>query len=494
MVSILPNQRSPWDVIGSQIGQNLHQTLPGAVQQGYQRQTGLNAIDQLQKELGQAGGDINKMLPALARAISLNPALERSGLGQEFLKNQAAGMYPSALGGSSGSTPNPNIVSPIADETQQSQPPGLPADTSKGKTNIDSIANQYIAEVRPDLINPETQYGAINTFGSAIKQDLSPEEESQLRQQLMDKYKNPNIANQVLDRVREGVRNKYNEAQAKYGFDKERREQIQQKWRDFTAGSANRLEPHVSKYGEQPRTKEVLNNKYNQYAEKQPTNMTPENMHTNAMALLQNDINKIDALQALPSMPPFRNEQDAKDYIGKYKDTYKDLADQGFMEALREDAIMNKDMGNEEFHSMIWGDQTDKNTLNRLHSFEAPVEYQRGKIGTLNSNKYNPEYPKQHEKYISDISKTLKELKPKDDLMIARAMVLDQNGTVEDFTKALNEARKNGLELSEFQKSQLQEINIPRVPPLYEIFSERNFTKPALKAWAPWVNYMRGKK
>src|SRR5271154_3216069 len=86
-VSILPgNSRTPWDLIGQMTGQNISQNLPGAVQQGYQRQQGLNAIDQLQNDLAQSGGDISKMLPAIARAYTLNPNLERSGIAEHALR------------------------------------------------------------------------------------------------------------------------------------------------------------------------------------------------------------------------------------------------------------------------------------------------------------------------------------------------------------------------------------------------------------------------
>lgn len=85
MVSILPGG-SNWDVIGRSIGENLSRTLPAAVQQGYQRQQGLSAIDKLQNQLQEAGGDITKIMPALAKAYTLNPGLERSGLGPMFLQ------------------------------------------------------------------------------------------------------------------------------------------------------------------------------------------------------------------------------------------------------------------------------------------------------------------------------------------------------------------------------------------------------------------------
>lgn len=502
MVSILPAKRTPWNAIADamkQFGKN----APELLEKRYQREQGLGAIDELQEELKTAGNDPTKILPLLMKAYTKNPVLERSGLGQKTLDLAGAGNFAPALkdatkGGETISRgyenqPDQNFINPISAETQQPQP-ATASKISEGKktaNDIDSIANSYIGEVRPDLVNPETQYGNIATFDSEIKQDLTPQEESQLRQQLFDKYKNPAIVNPVVDRIREGIKNRYNEALSKYGFDKEKREQIQKKWEDFSKGTPQRLKPHLEKFGEEfPKTKEVLQNKYNQYAGALTTNMTPEQMHTNSMALLQKDIDKIDALHALPSMPPVRNVQDVKDYIDTNKEAYKDLADMGFTDALKEDTIINKDMGNEEFHSLIWGDQTSKPLLNLIHGFKAPKEYERVKSPAIpmGYEKYNSDYPKQKEKYISDLSNALKRLKPKDDLILSRAMVLDNGGNIKDFGDALKMAQQNGLKLSEFQKGQLQEINIPRSPPLWELF------QPEGLLISPFINYLRGKR
>lgn len=478
--------------------------MPGAVNQGFQRQTGLNAIDQLQKELALANGDPSKMLPALMRAQTLNPALERSGLGLEALKLAGQGNFAPALGdasrGNGSNVASNTMMNPIGAETQQNQPPGLSKESpSSSSNNIDNLANQYLGEVRPDLINPETQYGAISTFDSELKQDLTPEEESRIRQQLMDKYKNPNIVNPVIDRLREGIRNKYNESLAKYGFDKDKQQQIKEKWNNFTQQAPQRLEPFLSKYdAEFPRTKDILTSKYNQYAGAQPVNMTPEQMHTNAMALLNRDLGKLDALQALPSMPIIRSEKDVAEYLNKNKDLYKDLADQGFGEALKEDAILNKDMGNEEFHALRYKDQTDKSLLNQLNSFKAPKEYSDREFikgsAQLMPARYNKNYPQEKQKYINDISSSLKRIKPKDDLVLARTMILDSGGTIEDFVESLRKAQDEGLELSEFQKGQLQEIAIPRNPPIHEYFNEKKSDGTFLKTWAPLINYIRGKR
>jgi hypothetical protein len=48
MVSILPAARTPWDVIGADVGQALQGVLPGAVRQGYERGQIQNGLQQLQ--------------------------------------------------------------------------------------------------------------------------------------------------------------------------------------------------------------------------------------------------------------------------------------------------------------------------------------------------------------------------------------------------------------------------------------------------------------
>lgn len=86
MTTILPSARTPFDAIMEQMGQQLGQNLPRAAQQYGQRELGMNAIDQLQSQLQQSGGDINKILPALMKAYTNNQSLERSGLGQQFMQ------------------------------------------------------------------------------------------------------------------------------------------------------------------------------------------------------------------------------------------------------------------------------------------------------------------------------------------------------------------------------------------------------------------------
>lgn len=101
MVSILPTKLSPFQLLGQAMGQ-LGRNTPQLLENRFQTERGLGAIDQLQESLGKAGGDINQILPALAKAYTLNPNLERSGLGQQYLqqaqRTQGAEQFPVGKG------------------------------------------------------------------------------------------------------------------------------------------------------------------------------------------------------------------------------------------------------------------------------------------------------------------------------------------------------------------------------------------------------------
>jgi len=108
MVSILPQKLSPFQLIGKAMS-DLGRNTPQLLENRYQTERGLGAIDQLQQALGEAGGDINQILPALAKAYTLNPALERSGLGPHYLqqaqRQNLAENFP--IGGEQGKVSKP---------------------------------------------------------------------------------------------------------------------------------------------------------------------------------------------------------------------------------------------------------------------------------------------------------------------------------------------------------------------------------------------------
>lgn len=147
MTTILPAERTPFDVIGKDVGQALQSVLPQAMQKYGERQRGLNAIDQLQYDIANAGGDISKILPAAAKAIAQNPNLERSGIFEKLLAQaqlkQGARDFP--VGQQMGQPPKTNASGfPLkpANAPLKNQPPQQQAPTPQQQAPI----NQNVAE------------------------------------------------------------------------------------------------------------------------------------------------------------------------------------------------------------------------------------------------------------------------------------------------------------------------------------------------------------
>ncbi len=132
MVSIIPgNARTSADLFGQQIAQSLQQNVQPAVAQGLQRQRGHSAIDQLQQDLSTANGDMSKILPAIARAYTDNPNLERSGIAQYALQNaKAANIY--------GNQPPPATSNP-SQSTGQTQPQQQPKEVPPLIPNANNV-------------------------------------------------------------------------------------------------------------------------------------------------------------------------------------------------------------------------------------------------------------------------------------------------------------------------------------------------------------------
>ncbi len=179
MVSILPSERSPWEMISKSIGQGLSQTLPQAAMQRSQRETGLSAIDQLQQQLQESGGDITKMLPAIARAYSLNPGLERSGLGQFALQNAKAKNF---YGGGQG----------------QSQ------DKGQGQSQFGE-SNQESPQQNPNQ-NYEDTYGVRNpnTIEAKAKQDAISSGDPE---RYIKSINEQNVVNKIAEDYKENLKN-----------------------------------------------------------------------------------------------------------------------------------------------------------------------------------------------------------------------------------------------------------------------------------------------
>jgi DNA-binding transcriptional regulator YhcF (GntR family) len=367
--------------------------------------------------------------------------------------------------------------------------------TAKSSEKIGDSATDYLKQIRPDFFEGTSQYGNVPTFDFQSKSDLRPEEESKLRQNMTANNVLPEVQDQIIKRVREDINTRYNEAKDRYNLSKDQQAAIDEKWKTFredaigNSQKPGRLMPYLSLYKtpegfDLKNTQQDLMNKYFEYASRLPVNLNPDAMHAQAMTLLQEDMKRINALKTIPAMPPIRQIADAKQYLNDIKEAYKPLAQEGFIETLREDAIYNKDMGNEEFHQTLYGEQTSKDVLNKIHSIKVPT------IMKLVSGPEKPVGGKRYEveraNYVNQLSSALKTIGPNDDLVLARSMVLDNGATEKEFNDALQKANAEGLKLSPFQQSQLQEVRIPRQRPLWEFFTP--------EGWKSLINVIRGKR
>lgn len=488
-------QRGP--TLADAFSKGLQGSVMPALQQQYQRNLGLDALRQAKVGAAQAQTP-SDLLFSLLEATAGRPGAERSlgPLYSELVKQMGARQFPTGLGEASKNVsghPVPEMPlseQPMQEKTSTDPVPVQKSELPKNAQFIENEASQYLAELRPDLVSPSASYGKIPTFDFEMRSDLRPEEEANIREKLVNKY-NPEVVDRIINRTREDIQTRFKEAQTQYGLDKDQIEQMQNKWnvvRNNALGNAQQpgsLSPYLGKYESLQGTQEELKGKYFQYAAQQPINLTPEAINTNAMTLLQNDMNQIDALKTVPPMPPVHSAKNVQSYIDSLKDQYKPLIEKGYLEAVKEDATKNKDLGLEEMHQAIWGDQTDKTLLRRVHSIPGVPEFvpmEHGAVGMKRASNYE----KKREQYIDQLSNVLKTMSEKDDLVLLRSQVLDANGTVKDFNEALQRAEEKGLKLSQFQKSQLQEVAIPRSRPLWEIFNP--------SAWKNWLNYIRGKR
>jgi hypothetical protein len=417
--------------------------------------------------------------PQIGKAIGPLYQTLMSQQGANQLGSGLTGSQPQSQNGTSPVSQNNNVMpsnDPIPMQSGSISNQGnqtLPM--SKSSAEVEKLSDEYLNQVRPDLISEGSNFGRVPTFDFAQKSSLTPEEEGQIRQNLNKDKVLPAVQDQIIERMQNSIANRYKEALQNYNITSEQQQAMNQKWNTIKQDAQTQLAPFISSFP--PKTKDFLQNRYFKYAASSPTNLTPEAVEGQAMGKLQQDIDRLNSLAEAPTMPPVRQWGDVKSSLENIKSLYKPLKEAGFAEALKEDAIYNKDMGIEEMHEAIWGDQTNRKVLNQI------AEVKKGK---------------DEGKYIDQLANRFKNLGPNDDLVLAKSMVLDGGGTIEDYRKALDKAKEEGLELSPFQEGQYQESMLPRQRPLYEIFSNPSpigaIGGAAGIVFKHFLNYVRGKK
>lgn len=354
--------------------------------------------------------------------------------------------------------------------------------------SADKEAKSWLAQNRPDLVNQINKFSQFPTFQSPEKFGLSLDDEANLRQGLQQKGYRPEAIENAVESVRKDIGRQWQEAQTKYNIGKDFYQMRGEKWKDVEKTVEGNLPSMMSGYS--PETADNLKSKLYQYAAEESPNLTPKQIYQNARAKLREDEKQLKKLAALPAIPPIRsgrNIVEASDRLKAISNAYQEPLKKGYEAALWDDAINNKKLGTEEAHVAIWGPQTSKesiNSLKNLPSYPKDIKIGTGQFGVSTDR----QFPQKREKYIEDLSNALMSIKPDDDLMVLRTVVLDKNAPPEDFALAIKLAEEKGLELSPFQQNMIGEIEQPRIRPLDELFSQPG-------KYIKWLfNYVTGKR
>ena len=458
MVSILPSARTPFDVIGADVGQALQQVIPGAVKERNERERGLGAIDQLQKELANAKGDISKILPAAARAVSLNPSLQKSGIIEHALKMAQAqrsgnvslpGENPSAQ---NAQQPNQqqNFQPPVLPGMKTQQSPFFPTNIGPqgGPGNLPQAATS--GEKKP-LLNREQQI----------------QEARQLQKQLNDNQI-PTTLPEALAQVQAA------EAEKKLMNDeieKERKERVLSQ-RDYGQKAAEQLTKAYKeatpeqlavfkKFGEEEAAKG------NSEADIERSIAKKVVQFKNAMVNVENDLSAPRSYNRIQRglNGDYKDLQQAGSDLRKH---LQPLLDLGLYDTAR-DLLQKKGYGLEEREAIINPlSERGITALNKVPKTRGEGWFQPIKGGVpSNLPPMNPENIKQG-------LRDLKQADPNFSLALARKVFEDKGYDWRSFKDALNELEQEGFKLEDDQQTQRGYLDTPPLNKLDEFLEGLN--------------------
>lgn len=456
MVSILPPKRNIWNALGdamSQFGANAPQLL----EERYQTQRGLSAIDQLQKDLQEANGDISKILPAVAKAQSLNKNLERSGFTEHALKlAQAQALNKTPTAGE------------LDGGFQTPQKQSLPSFLNKN----DQV--KEATEFFPTNVGPKEQVGNVpQEATTGIKMPLlSPDEYSaKARQLATERTKNgiPTSPMQAMEEIKlhEEDKKLHN---AKVDDELKQRVSGQKTYGDRSVGYLNKALPgapeevqaYFQKLGENVSKEGKSEAEINRYLAEKAKNFS------NSVANIKNDITA-----------PRLHKNLARGFLGTYKSFdeaandarkhLKPLLDAQLYDYSRN--LLAEQGYYPEEREIIVNPLTDKSValLNSVKDQPKP-ERIGGMAGTpikLLPNAGDKE----------DIKTALQELKriePNFSLPLARKTFEDKNYGWRTFKDALNELQEEGFELEDDQRTQMGYLDSPPLTELERILHGLN--------------------
>lgn len=446
MVSILPSHRTPGDLIGADVGQALQSVLPQSVGQGYQRGLGLNALDQAQKDIGEAGGDPYKIALAFSKVGAVNPNLQRS----------IAPLYETALNKAMAMNAS---KSPLAGEAQQPRnrepmegvSPRQPAPTFMGQTEKES-------EFFPSNVGPQGGRGNVpQQATSGVKEQIpTPEEEVELAKKLARERTANNIPTKPQDALVEVQQNSERKRQHNAEVDKELQQRIagQERYGNKAVDYINQFVPDAN-----PELQAIFKKIGEDASKRGESEAETDRYLANEAKKYKNAIVNVEKSMSAPRLlnsieraikGTYKDMEAASDDIRKHLDPLLEL---GLFDTAR-NLLAKKGYGVEERESIINPLSTHgKAVLNQIPSQKKEILGVRAPLpADLQQDRTNN---------IKEGLKNLQQAQSNFSLPLARKYFEDKNYDWREFKDGLNQLIEEGFKLSDDQQIQMGILDSP---------------------------------
>lgn len=460
MVSILPSARTPWDVIGSQIGQNLHETLPGAVQQGYNRGQLQNSLSEIQKIAGNQDSSPLDITLAAMKAGAGIPGSERylGALIPELVKFAEARRAQNVQlpGENQGQRQREPMEQNIQGQVQQLPqflnkpqqenkffPSNIGAQESPGNLPQPATTGQVVPLLTPSekrkeakrLSQESTKQGIPLTPVQALEEVNKSEEDKRLHNQSVENERKQRVA-----------------SQENYG------EKAIKALEKVHSGATDEQKAIFGKKGEEAASRGDSEAEIDRYLAKEAVKFK------NAMVNTEKDMSapRLHNMIGRAANGTYKDLKQAGDDLRSH---LKPLLDLGLYDTAR-NLLSNQGYGPEERDAIINPLNERANiALNRIPSVKKI--FKPGLGGSYSNEPVN----------LNNIKEGLLELKKADpnfSLPLARKAFEDKNYDWRSFKDALNELESEGFKLEDDQQSQRGILDTPPLSSLEQILHNLN--------------------
>jgi hypothetical protein len=459
MVSILPAERSPWDVIGKQINQNVSNVLPGAVQQGYNR-------GQLQESL-QHVKNMSKNPNSTPLDMSLDTLIALSGIpgSERYISTILPQLMKSAEANKSQQTRLPGENREQFQPAQRQQLPEFMQ--GKQARNPQQQTEQFF----PSNVGPQEQTG-----------NVPQEATTGVKQKLLDRHQKIQEARQLAEeRNAAGIPTTLPEAMREVNAAEEDKKlyntevdaelaQRKQGQKDYGKKAVDKLEEYYPTANTEIKTLfkkkgEDISKTGKSEAEIERYLTKEAERFKNIIANVEKDISAPRSYKTLGRHlnGNYKNFEEASSDLRKH---IQPLIDEGLWDFSRH-LLAKKGYGPEEIDMTINPlSERSKSEINKVETlFKVPFGKRKFGLSDEEADKA----------IIKDTLKNIKEYEPNFSLLLARKMFEDKKYSWREFKDALNELESEGFKLEDDQKNQRGMLDSPPLSGLDVLLEGLNF-------------------